>query len=1311
MGRLSAYALLLLLVAGVLVADSALVLRRAELRRRFDAILAGNLTAKPDVGDVGIDILGNAWAENLTLARGGHPVLSIGRVEASFDWRALIEGRPVVSVVRILDPVLRLREPLEDTAAFFKSLFHESGAPTDAARPRIEVSGLRIEIHGAGPLDEMTPLVVDGITATLDPFTTLIPGAWRLEGAADTAAYGRVRLSGDLGPGVLRVDASAGPVDVQAALMQRLDVMTRNAIRKLVEIDGAVDVRATVDLGGGRAAEGLRVGLDVGLRRVNARFRTSDVTATGLSGWIHWTPGGILHTDGLVFEIEGGAGSLSGDCALRWGAPEAGGAGPLDGGVTLAHLDLRGAVKGLRVDQLLGSRLRTLPHPGPTIDSVLGSLAARGVLDGDFRIREEPDLPTEVEVSLELGGVSACYGMVPPARPPDPADGEPRRSWGFPYPVEDIRGTVRIDRRGVVLDGLAGRHGDALITIRGEMRDLLTKPDLWVLVEGHGVPFDEALVDAVNARDKSHADVLRHLGLSGSADIAVKVRRRPEDDRARVRIEAELRKVVATPAWFPVEIRDLAGRVVVEEGEARFSDLEGRRGPGLIHADGRIDLLSGAQDFVVDLRATAVPLDYDVCATLGNLSAGVKNMFTDYFPEGTVSLAGRIACSGSGGVGLDLAVDAEGMTLRPELSPDLELRAVAGRVVVRQAAVESKGGGGRTAIHLDGIILSALGREVEITGQASFGTPGRGPTGPSEHHLHVRSRSIDVDAELLTALEPLIPALPDVRNIVALSGPVSFDFDSAGGRVDTAELTIRAHDMRIEPGSGLPLSFDVSLDPARTRDLVGVEGVRGIIRVSTSSDGDWEIELESLSGVIRGRPDEGGGGGRPVRSASFTGGDVATDPAVGDMSFGLASAEIRPYREPLEAELRNLHLRNVSVKRWLYELLPEEQRLKLAALNLHGAVDLELVGISVRGGQIAIQGSDLERDDDAGAHRKAKKQTVPRRASTIHLRQAGMDAGLPISFNDAWLDIEDCTIDAGDFFFRGRLRDSSLEVGNLLFEGICLDVSVIEGALSLDAPRSGPESNTNSTQKPKSSKPAETEGETIGFGSHCSGYLDKRAPGDSAILMLKSGDRGLDFRASLAVQDLHLAELLPRLTGRAAGAEGMASVELTLAGNLEDRTTWSGDGRIRFVGKELWHLPLISEVLTFLNYDLTRDPRSEAGLVHFTVHDQRIRLTNFVFEGPDLRLDGDPTSEISFGGIANIACRTKFLKWIPDIPLISDILSILKNPIAWGVSLRGPIEDPTVEMIGIFDALGNPDPDAGRRIRLKGLRPESRREK
>jgi hypothetical protein len=153
----------------------------------------------------------------------------------------------------------------------------------------------------------------------------------------------------------------------------------------------------------------------------------------------------------------------------------------------------------------------------------------------------------------------------------------------FPYPVQDIVGTVKLDGGDFLIDtrGFAGRRP---ISIKGFVKNPGPEAHSLFEVDVEDLPIDDAFYSAANPKMQR---TLNSMGLTGLADVHARFERPPGLGQKTVPvINAIIHDAAMAYEKFPYRVDDLSGRLSFDGLDWRFTGLQGRHGAARLRAAG-----------------------------------------------------------------------------------------------------------------------------------------------------------------------------------------------------------------------------------------------------------------------------------------------------------------------------------------------------------------------------------------------------------------------------------------------------------------------------------------------------------------------------------------------------------------------------------------------------------------------------------------------------------------------------------------------------------------------------------------------------
>lgn len=282
----------------------------------------------------------------------------------------------------------------------------------------------------------------------------------------------------------------------------------------------------------------------------------------------------------------------------------------------VGHVEVRG--EGMRINDSL---LAAMP---PRSADIIRSLRAAGVFDFVFRHERARHLPDGKANSLgiRLTGCSLAYA-------------------GFPYPLTNVSGSIRMDRDEWTIQDVTGSNDAGVVRCTGSLAPL---PDgdgeLTLHLTGTGVVLERELRDSLPPGMRQIWD---DLAPRGNTDFSATIRHQVKPRRTSVEVEAipHGQTVSIEPAWFPYRLEQLQGRLALKDGLLRFEGVRGVHDRTTVAAEGTCRFLpeGGWHVSFERLAADRFRADHDVVRAL---PTGLQRAIELVRPRGLLSLAGAI---------------------------------------------------------------------------------------------------------------------------------------------------------------------------------------------------------------------------------------------------------------------------------------------------------------------------------------------------------------------------------------------------------------------------------------------------------------------------------------------------------------------------------------------------------------------------------------------------------------------------------------------------------------------------------------------
>jgi len=252
---------------------------------------------------------------------------------------------------------------------------------------------------------------------------------------------------------------------------------------------------------------------------------------------------------------------------------------------------------------------------------VYDQFSPRGAADMEAEIYRPPREGAMPEVTVDLNLLDCQF----------------KYRW-FPYELLHTTGRVVIAPQKSDIIEVQGRHGNAVVTLSGEVLGL-DKPDpaVKLTVACRDVAIDDDLEQALPKRER---DVMRVFHLSGLTDISGTVTKGPETkNQLDYDLLLQLKNARMIHEAFPFLAEQVTGNVHLARGTCRIESLAGFNSGARIDARGTIEQTEN--DFAMDLTLTGkdVPLTESLRGALG---PEVRRAWSHLAPRGRVDLAAHL---------------------------------------------------------------------------------------------------------------------------------------------------------------------------------------------------------------------------------------------------------------------------------------------------------------------------------------------------------------------------------------------------------------------------------------------------------------------------------------------------------------------------------------------------------------------------------------------------------------------------------------------------------------------------------------------
>lgn len=976
------------------------------------------------------------------------------------------------------------------------------------------------------------------------------------------------------------------------------------------------------------------------------------------------------------------------------GSAEAGAVGPLRfaGEIDTARGDVSASMSapalaaGPEIESLLA----------PSVAEPLRRLGLTGPASASVSIAGDIDGAIAVDASLELGGMTV-------------------RPEAVPYPLDDVRGVLRLAHGRLGLVGLSGRHDATSVSLDGEVAwPEAGPPEVRLDARVQALSIDEELRRALPPEGREAFEILRP---SGTADVAVRI------DGAiggaeppAVRFDVELfdasltyvgtyHEAAGMRLGFPYPMNRVNGHVR-NDGEETSISLRGYAGHAPFSLDGRLhgNPLDPGVDLVVDAKGAV--LDETLRSALDEDARGEWDRFR---PSGIADVRCRIFQDPGSKTNTDAHVTLRGAAAEFVGFP-YPMSGLSGVVRIVNADVFVEGVTGRSG-----------GMSVTVDG--TFYGSGLA----AAHAVTVDAKDVLVDAPLVKAVRAARPEIAARLERMQAGGLADVLYREVRGAFEETETRIDANmkDVRIRP-EGIPMLLSGVRGALTITDSeIGFRGVSGAFgesaagafrvegRIDILPDGG-AIEIEAAaSGIpldeeLRTAIGIGAAAGgavslvaarsydtlRPSGVVGLRGAFAGTleTPRVVSLELDLAGTRVAPsfLPHPVEAEGGTISIESGGG----FRLSLSSGRFGLATiarLSASGApspegyefsADLGVFGLPIEPALIAsatgLRIADVEAMKPGGrldvdrlhvdvAWRDGEPVVVGR--GRLELADARIDGGVALTSIRGFVDVEEFHRDASGYRVVGRIEDLSAELLKARLSSVGGRIHAVPHYVRLEG---------------------------IG-GSIYGGSIDP----ESTRVVLHTSEPA-DWAGRLVIRGFELEALAAALSPKEPEFRGRADLDVEFRkGAGSGASSVIARGTLDVTDGSLVDIPFVAAIFRVL--------APPVGAKYSTANARfRLRRSKFVID--EIRFGGAPISLEGYGrfdldGTLDLLL-VMGLPRLLAIPIIDDLVRLLSQSLV-AIRVAGPSDNPRVFVENVVTEGFAPDLVPVRRP--KGLAFEERR--
>jgi hypothetical protein len=869
-------------------------------------------------------------------------------------------------------------------------------------------------------------------------------------------------------------------------------------------------------------------------------------------------------------------------------------------------------------------RITDLPLDDPALRRLIGEDAfarfrATGTAAATITLKRDAGGPFHWEAAIDLIDATLVYmGTV------DPVDRSPTGQpvmTGFPYEIRQCYGRIYADAEGVRFDEIKGRHGRARIRIRGYGEKARSGgPTGYVrFVEG-----DTEFCLTIEAQDVAIDEDIE-AAVEGSEFAGLFDRFRPTGIVDRVVLDV-VKRAALDPAAV-VEL-DLASKridfvfadfpVLYDVAEAEVTILRPARPDGPrgkeFHVRARGTAAGGETTVVADLLATERRGRVRVEGRGVHLEGALEEALLASPPgQGELGEVWRfLRPAGTADVVADMPAYDDPAPASHVVTLR-DARVTLGDLADPDGTLVVEGLAGRVGVTAGRVTIEDVrGRVADAPVEVS-GTLDGGTEGRWD--VQASAKDLRVTRGLLHVVER------SATGGAVLPAGIRI---RPGGRMDLA-VRLRREPI-LEPEHPPPLTASVEVRRADVLARIGDLEMR--VRGGFSVDGE-DVRVEDL--LVEGRGIEVRIPNARVGEDGLRGGLSArlTDVRVGPEVLGLLPAGIRGTF----ADLTKDRLLQAS------DLLAEID--DAGGLTVRGALGLTAPAKSPPGG--APRGLVEFAPMTVSAPTPQGERVVRGR---LLLQGLDLDVGTRIEELTGTLDLDEVRLGEGGTGGDGR---ATLTLDTARIAGLRMEGAVVPLVWVKDVLTAGPVAASV-------------------YGGRLSGEVRVHTAAPVAL------------EGRLALDGLSLAELTGDLGG-GGSVRGTAAIAVEFQSRGPSMRDLTAAGTATVCDGDLGELPPIATIPALLAalVPSSTKPRFERARVEFVMRDETIEAQHVYLGGPIFEMVGCGT--LSFSGRVGLTFAPQFLKsfFLPgsgQIPVVRDVLSVLREDLLYLVRVRGPVADP-----------------------------------
>ncbi len=767
MRRRHCFLLTIVFLAGLIALDWELARRPGKIqtviRREIDSLF------KDPPTNYAIDIVSptEVRIDRIDIRAGRHSddeFLTCETLIARIDFWKLLRGELELDQITLLEPELHLRWATDGELSL-PSIFAPTESEGDIAAPEILVQDMKVLFHDA-PFWGKPVVVVSGIDLDMQPSLSSKSYPYFLKGRIRDPSFGDFDLEAHFGGAQLRGLISQRDFKLGPKHTAHLRKGIRETIDRVKMTEGTFDL--SVEFFADDVLDHIDYEIVAEIKDVQLSYESWPFAISGMQGRLRMADL-KLTADLLEFQLSDALVTVN-EMTVDFDGAEPG-------------FSLAASVRGLHLEEKVAADLMRLPEPFPDVGESLEALGIRGRIDLDLDLKKEvvkentrrpgdSESRVIVDILAKFREAELTYRGF--------ADESGVRE-GYPYPLESIVGTVRIQN-----DGLEFR----------DLRSTVRSPDLiangWVTygradfgfsvdIRGYGIHLDEKVRMTLPVGER---EVYDSYEPSGPVDFVLRIdnpqgREGPPD----VLLDVELQGCAALPRLFPYPLEDLRGHLVFgKTGGTLIQDLTASNKQARFNIEGVLDHSSAVNDpsYTLDIRVEDLAVDDHLLIGLSAEFPDIASEIRRYNFAGLIDFDCQISSEQEGALNR-FAAELKGLDFRYEEFPNAHCRDLRGHIVAQ---------GDR--LQIDRASFDLADCKVAASGWVDIKEGGA-------HDLFLDCPELRVNEETLRIAEDAAPFIGDLAELMDIQGGVTLSLKMRkGSRGELVRTSVTAQGLRIE---------------------------------------------------------------------------------------------------------------------------------------------------------------------------------------------------------------------------------------------------------------------------------------------------------------------------------------------------------------------------------------------------------------------------------------------------------------------------------------------------------------------------------